>query len=141
MGEAPDLQAEVDRAENLLGSDAVNTFLHLWQERGELRFRQAAERLLEPLAAQLTDPDAGAAADAVRAYRRWTGDTRYDRAVLETVAGLDPFDITEVALDTEYKRPARRASGVGKRSDAPRWLEDGRERSPQSDYAGGGRGD
>ncbi len=84
MGEAPDLQAEVDRAENLLGSDAVNTFLRLWQESG--------------------------------------------KAVLEAVAQLDPFDITETALDTGYKRPARRASGVGKRSDAPRWLEDGRER-------------
>ena len=128
MGEAPDLQAEVDRAENLLGSDAVNAFLRLWQESGELRFRQAAERLLEPLAAQLVDPDAGAAAAAVRTYRRWTGDTRYDKAVLEAVARLDPFDITHVALDTEYKRPARRASGVGKRSDAPRWLEDSRER-------------
>ena len=128
MGEAPDLQAEVDRAENLLGSDAVNTFLRLWQESGELRFRRAAERLLEPLAAQLADPDAGAAADAVRVYRRWTGDTRYDKAVSKGVAGLDPFDITEITLDTEYKRPARRASGVGKRSDAPRWLENGRER-------------
>ena len=128
MGEAPDLQAEVDRAENLLGSDAVNTFLRLWRESGEPRFRQAAERLLEPLAAQLADPDAGAAAAAVRAYRRWTGDSRYDKTVLDAVARLDPFDVNEVALDTEYKRPARRASGVGKRSDAPRWLEDGRER-------------
>lgn len=128
MGEAPDLQADVDRAENLLGSDAVNTFLRLWQESGQLRFRQAAERLLQPLAAQLPDPDAGAAADAVRSYRRCTGDTRFDKAVLDAVARLDPFDITEVTLDTEYKRPARRASGVGKRSDAPRWLEDGRER-------------
>ena len=128
MGEAPDLQSEVDRAENLLGSDAINTFLRLWRETGELRFRRAAERLLEPLATQLTDADAGAAADAVRAYRRWTGEGRYDGAVLDAVNALDPFDMTEVTLDTEFKRPARRESGVGKRSDAPRWLEDGRER-------------
>lgn len=128
MGEAPDLQAEVDRAENLLGSDAINTFLRLWQESGQHRFRLAAERLLEPLAAQLPDADAGAAADAVRTYRRCTGDTRYDKAVLEAAAQLDPFDITEITLDTTSKRPARRASGVGKRSDAPRWLEDGRTR-------------
>ena len=49
MGEAPDLQSEVDRAENLLGSDAINTFLRLWRETGELRFRRAAERVLDPL--------------------------------------------------------------------------------------------
>ena len=78
MGEAPDLQSEVDRAENLLGSDAINTFLCLWRETGEARFRRAAERVLQPLAAQLGDVDAGAAGDAVRAYRGWTGDTRYD---------------------------------------------------------------
>ena len=128
MGEAPDLHTEVDRAENLLGSDAINTFLRLWRQTGELRFRRAAERLLDPLVTQLTDADAGAAADAVRAYRRWTADGRYDRATLEAVGGLDPFGITELRLDTAFKRPARRASGVGKRSDAPRWLEDGRER-------------
>ena len=108
MGEAPALQSEVDRAENLLGSDTINTFLRLRQESGNLRFRQAAERLLEPLAAQLADPDAGAAADAVRTYRRWTGDGRYDKTVLEAMARLAPFDITEITLDTEYKRPARR---------------------------------
>ena len=64
----------------------------------------------------------------MRTYRRRTGDTRYDKAVLEAAARLDPFDIAEITLDTAFKRPARRASGVGKRSDAPRWLEDGRER-------------
>ena len=128
MGEAPDLQSEVDRSENLLGSDAINTFLRLWRETGEARFRRAAERVLQPLAAQLGDADAGAAADAVRAYRGWTGDTRYDGAVAAAVSGVDPFDINEITLDTAFKRPARRASGVGKRSDAPRWLEDGRAR-------------
>ena len=128
MGEAPDLKSEVDRAENLLGSDAINTFLRLWRETGELRFRRAAERVLDPLVTQLSDADAGAAADAVRAYRRWTGDARYDGAALEAVNRLDPFDIREITLDTELTRPARRESGVGKRSDAPRWLEDGRAR-------------
>ena len=128
MGEAPDVQSEVDRAENLLGSDAINTLLHVWRETGELRFRRAAERVLEPLATQLSDADAGAAADAVRAYRRWTGDGRYDGAALVAVSGLNPFEIGEITLDTEFKRPARRESGVGKRSDAPRWLEDGRAR-------------
>lgn len=128
MGQAPDLHAAVDRAENFLGSDAVNTFLRLWQESGDERFRRAAERLLDPLVTQLTDPDAGAAADAVRAYRRWTGSSRYDRALLAAVDGLDPFAVQAVTLDTDFRRPARRESGVGKRADAPRWLEDGAER-------------
>lgn len=138
MGQAPDLQTEVDRAENFLGSDAINTFLHLWQETAERRFRQAAERLLAPLVTQLTDADAGAVADAVRAYRNRTGSTRYDAALLASVDALDPFAIRELTLDTgqasyavfgsEEHPSQRRASGVGKRADAPRWLEDGAER-------------
>lgn len=128
MGEASDLQSEVDRAENLLGSNAVDTFLRMWRHTGQLRFRRAAEKILEPLASQLTDADAGAAASAVRAYRRCTGGRRFDARLLQAVERLDPFNVTEISLDTEFKRPARRLSGVGKRSDAPRWLENGRER-------------
>ncbi|RME51501.1 MAG: hypothetical protein D6790_19885, partial [Caldilineae bacterium] len=126
-GEAPDLHGAVDRAENFLTSDGVNTFLRLWQETGHQPFRQAAERILDPLVTQLADPDAGAAAGAVRAYRQWTGDTRYDAAVLDAVADLDPFAVGSLGLDTDF-RLGHRPSGVGKRSDMPRWLEDGAPR-------------
>ncbi len=127
MGEVSGLESPVDRAENFLGSDAINTFLRLWKESGQMRFRQAAERLLDLLVTQLDDPDAGAAADAVRAYRRWTADSRYDAAVLKAVATLEPSAVRELTLDTDF-RLDHRPSGVGKRSDMPRWLEDGAPR-------------
>lgn len=127
MGEASALALDVDRAENILGSDGINTFLRLWQASGEPRLRRAAERLLDVLVTQLADPDAGAAADAVRAYRGWTGDTRYDAAVRDAVAVLDPWAVTTLTLDTDF-RLNHRPSGVGKRSDMPGWLEDGAPR-------------
>ncbi len=122
-GEVSQLQSPVDRAENFLGSDAINSFLRLWRKSGQTRFRLAAERLLDVLATQLEDPDAGTAADAVRAYRRWTGHSRYDALVLSAVEGLEPFAVHELSLDTDF-RLGYRPSGVGKRSDMPRWMED-----------------
>ncbi|MCL4834217.1 MAG: hypothetical protein KJZ86_17370 [Caldilineaceae bacterium] len=127
MGEVSGLQSGVDRAENFLGSDAINTFLRLWKETGQTRFRAATERLLDLLVTQLTDPDAGAAAAGVRAYRRWTGGSRYDESVRAALAGLEPFAAEMLTLDTDF-RLDHRPSGVGKRSDMPRWLEDGRPR-------------
>lgn len=127
MGEVSGLQSPVDRAENFLGSDVINTFLRLWQATGQRRFRLATERLLDLLVTQLNDSDAGAAADAVRSYRRWTHNSRYDAAVLNAVANLDPSAVRELTLDTDF-RLDHRPSGVGKRSDMPRWLEDGAPR-------------
>lgn len=127
MGEVSELQTPVDRAENFLGSDAINTFLRLWTETGQTRFRLAAHRLLDLLVTQLDDPDAGAAADAVRAYRRWTNDSRYDAPLLAAVETLTPFAVRALSLDTDF-RLSKRPSGVGKRSDMLRWLEDGAPR-------------
>ena len=141
MGEAPDLQAEVDRAENLLGSDAVNTFLRLWQESGELRFRQAAERLLEPLAAQLADPDAGAAADC------GAGLSPLDRRRALRQGGVGGCRRTR-PLRHHRSRPGHRVQTPRppriRRGQALRRAALARRRPravPQSDYAGGGRGD
>jgi len=127
MGEVSQLQSPVDRAENFLGSDAINTFLRLWQATGDARFRLASERLLDLLVTQLDDPDAGAAADAVRAYRHRSNDTRYDAGLLAAVEKLNPFAVGNLSLDTDF-RLGHRPSGVGKRSDMPRWLEDGAPR-------------
>jgi hypothetical protein len=127
-GEAPDLTAAVDRAENLLTSDAVQTFLTLWQQTGQSQFRAAAEKLLDLLTTQLTDPDAGVAAAAVRAYRQVTGDQRYDQVVLTAVAKFDPTGIKTIGFDPDVPRPPKRESGLGKRSDMPHWLENGQPR-------------
>jgi len=126
-GAAPELDDDLGRAENLLASGAVNAFLQLWQITDEARFRAAAERLLDTLAAQLHDPDAGAAADVIRTYRRATGDGRYDPAVREAVAKLDPFDVRTLTIDPAPPQH-RREPGIGKRADQPDWSEDGRGR-------------
>ena len=122
-GQAGDLSRRVDRAENLLCSDAPTTFLRLWQATGERAFRDAARRVLDELATQLHDPDAGAAADALRRYRRMTGETRYDTALREAVAPLAPDHVRQLTLSAAKKD--KRPSGVGKRGDMPSWLEDG----------------
>lgn len=127
VGMAGHLDDDVDRAENLLASNGTGAFLSLWQLTGDARFRQALERLLDVLATQLRDPDAGAAADAIRAYRRATGDTRYDAAVLDAVADLDPFAVHEIGIEP-VQRPGPRPHGIGKRNDAPNWFEDGQPR-------------
>jgi len=126
-GMAGALDDAVDRAENLLASGAVGALLRLWQLTGEGNYRAAAERLLDVLATQLADPDAGAAANAVRAYRRATGDTQYDARVLAAVEGMDPWAIRTLSLNPQVRRP-QRPRGVGKRSDAPDWFEDGAPR-------------
>ena len=126
-GMAPDLDTMVDRAENILCSDGVRLFLSLWQQTGVSHFRQAAERLLDVLTTQLSDPDAGAAADAVRHYRQFTGSDRYDPAILAAAADLTSGAIQSLGM--ELPPPAAgRESGIGKRGDMPRWLEDGQPR-------------
>ena len=129
MGEASLLQGDVDRAENFLASGATNALLTLWQQTGDRRFRRATERLLDALVTQVADPDAGAAADAIRRYRRATGDTRYDAAVLDAVAVVSDNLPSTDSLALELPPPLdKRPSGVGKRSDLPCWTEDGAPR-------------
>jgi hypothetical protein len=127
VGQAPELDSAVDRAENFLCSDTVQTFLRLWQLTAREEFRIAAKKLLDVLATQLDDPDAGPAAAALRQYRSITGDKRYDPAVLAVRQALKPEAIESLTLDPTH-RPKRRPSGIGKRGDMPRWLEDGRPR-------------
>ncbi|MBI1298279.1 hypothetical protein GC175_25375 [bacterium] len=127
VGEASQPLTDIDRAENFLASDGVNTFLRLWHETGDVRFRRAAERLLDPLITQITDPDAGVVAAAVRDYRRWTADPRYDAAVLHVLESDPIRPVQTLSLDTDA-RPNGRPVGVGKRSDMLHWLEDGAPR-------------
>jgi hypothetical protein len=121
----------VERAENFLASDALNTFLALWRLTGQERFRRATEKLLDTLIEHIGDPDAGALAAAVRSYRRATGDRRYDRAVLAAVAPLDPTGWQMLTLESTSQSSdatAQRPVGVGKRADMLHWYEDDRPR-------------
>jgi len=126
-GQIGKLRPEVDRAENFLASGAVDALLRLWQLTSDERFRTAAERLLDVIVTQLTDPDAGPAADAVRTYRRATGDGRYDSAVLDAVEALTPFSFSTLSIEPEVTRDER-PPGIGKRKDMPLWYEDGSPR-------------
>jgi hypothetical protein len=119
---------DVDRAERFLASNGVPTFLRLWQLTGQHRFRDAAERLLDRLVTQLHDPDAGAVAGVLRAYRDTTGDDRYDRDVLAAADRLTPWSFDDIAVDRSSPRYSRQPTGVGKRKDMVRWFEDGRAR-------------
>ena len=126
-GMAGALDNAVDRAENLLASGAVNALLRLWALTGTPAYRRAAERLLDVLATQLPDPDAGAAADVLRLYRRLTGDHRYDRHVLSTLENLNPFAVRTLGIAPDVPR-AGRPAGIGKRKDMPDWFEEGTPR-------------
>lgn len=125
--EGKGLDSELDRAENFLASGVIKTFLELFERTQEERFLRAAERLLDELATQVSDPDAGAALADLRRYRRVTGRTRYDAALRSAAAALDPASIQELQLETPPKVDVRPA-GIGKRADMPRWLENGRPR-------------
>ncbi|MHB9131762.1 MAG: hypothetical protein ACYDBB_11820 [Armatimonadota bacterium] len=123
-GMAGTLGDDVDRAENFLASGAIGVLLRLWMLTKEQCYRLAAERLLEVLATQLGDPDAGVVADAVRTYRRCTGDTRFDALLCAAV----PLTTCErLTLETVARRPTR-PHGVGKRADMPNWHEDDQPR-------------
>jgi hypothetical protein len=123
-GQAPSLADDVNRAENFLASGAVEALLGLWHETREEPYLLAARRLLDVIATQLGDADAGAAADAVRSYWRTTEDSRYDGHVRQAAAGLDPFAFSVLSIDPAPER-AGRPSGIGKRSDMANWYEDG----------------
>lgn len=130
-GMAGHLDDDVDRAENLLASNGTGALLGLWELTQDNHFLVAEERLLDILVGQLSDPDAGAAADAIRAYRRITGHQRYDAAVLQAVniaaREVDPFNIETLSIEPDVQR-TRRPHGIGKRSDMPNWFEDHRPR-------------
>jgi hypothetical protein len=125
------LDDDVDRAENLLASNGTGALLALWTLTGDGLFLRALERVLDVLVTQLDDPDAGAAADALRAYRRATGCRRYDEPILAAAAramtAVDPFAIETLTIEPDVRRPAR-PHGIGKRSDMPNWFEDGHPR-------------
>jgi len=126
-GQAPELHTEIDKAENFLASGAIDTFLTLWKLTGDRRFRQAAVRLVDVLATQLDDPDAGSAADAIRNYYRATGDSRFSAAVMECSAAQSSAGVRELSIDA-FPPVEKRKPGIGKRGDAPPWFEDGKPR-------------
>jgi len=131
VGMAGLLNDEVDRAENLLASNGAGVFLELWRRTGAPVYLAALRRLLDVLVTQVGDPDAGAAADAIRSYRLTTGDTRYDTQLIgvheANAARRDPFAVRELAIEPDIRR-TQRPRGIGKRSDKPNWFEDGKDR-------------
>jgi len=126
VGMAGTLADDVDRAENLLASGAIDAFLSLHRLTGEERWLEASRRLLDVLVTQIGDPDAGAAVQALMQYREEEWDLRYDDALKEA---YDRLVWAPRTLGVEpMKREGPRPSGIGKRSDKPEWFEDGEPR-------------
>jgi hypothetical protein len=121
------LVENLNRAENLLASGAVEATLRLWQLTGEERFHRAADKLVDVLTMELKDPDAGPAAAALRNYRHQSQDTGYDPRVTEVLGNLAPYEIRELGIEPVVQRDLKPA-GVGKRKDMPNWFEDGQPR-------------
>ncbi len=130
-GELPkDMSRPVDRAENILASGGIDTFLNLYSKTGKDTFLKATEKLLDRLVVEVTDPDAGAAVHMIRKYRQITGNDKYDDKIRQAVKQADVDSISEISLGlprtTLYNQ--RRQSGIGKRTDRPIWYENGKLR-------------
>src|SRR5690606_12080195 len=97
----------VARAEAFLAADSIRALLKLWQFTEEEAFRYAAERLIETLLPELSDPEAGALAAAIRHYRDYTGSPRYDAHVLYEAEVSFPYWIEQLGVDTERFRMVR----------------------------------
>jgi hypothetical protein len=125
-GMAGDLADDVDRAENLLASGAVDAFLALYRLTKEDAWAETVRRLLDVLVTQVADPDAGAAVNAIMQYRIECDDDRYDDALAAAyqAAEWSPEVLGVQPVQREGARPA----GIGKRSDKPDWYEDGQPR-------------
>jgi len=121
------LGENLNRAENLLASGAVDAMLRLWQRTGEERFCQASGKLLDVLTMELKDPDAGPASAALRHYRRVTKDTTYDQHVAKAVEQFTFSKIWELSIEPVVRRDSK-PTGVGKRRDMPEWFEDNQPR-------------
>jgi hypothetical protein len=122
-----DLRENLNRAENLLTSGAVDAMLRLWQLTGEGRFYQASCKLLDVYVLELNDPDAGPAVAVLRCYRQVVQDTKYDQYVTKTVEKLAPYEIRELSIEPVVQRDSKLA-GIGKRKDMPDWFEDNQPR-------------
>ena len=121
------LDSNLDTAEALLASDGIGTLLKMWQHTSDDLFLTAAERLLDIIVTQVADPDAGVGSDAIRQYRKATGNTQYDPAILCAVQSFPEKGIDELAIEPVVERE-RKPTGIGKRSDMPSWFEDGQPR-------------
>ncbi len=128
-GMAGQLTTNLDRAENLMASGAVQLFLGLWKETANRLFVDAARRLLRELAPSLSDPDAGAVSDLIRLYRRMTGSTEFDEAILQAVRAVSTTELHTLTLEIPALHYKTRPNGIGKRTDMLRWLENDQPRT------------
>ena len=108
--------------ENLLASGAVYALGDLWLLSGEEVFREAARRIVEPLAACLDDPCNDPAAAAL-SYYRWTfADTGFDPEIRSGVEALPESPPERLALVFPEEQRMR-GPGVGRRADMAYWGE------------------
>lgn len=122
VGETTTLQDDLERAENFLVNDAIRILLELWQLTDDSAYHAAAIKLLDILVTQLSDPDAGIVAAAIRQYRTLTESNRYDDLVMQQVELSIPYGVDTIAVETMVERDLR-PYGVGKARFLPVWFE------------------
>jgi hypothetical protein len=106
--------------ENLLASGAIYALGDLYLLSGEEIFKEAARRIVEPLAPLLADPYHDPAAAAV-SYYRWTfGDTSLDDGIIDVIKTFPEEAPDELAMVFPQVRK-RREPGVGRRNDMIYW--------------------
>ncbi len=121
----------VDRAENFLASSVPDSLLSLWRITGKYKFRAAAEILIDIIATQIRDHDAGCGVDLIRKYRDATGNLKYDNLILKAVRESSPYSFSNITIahradrETPGSEISGHTAGIGKRKDKPLWYEDG----------------
>ena len=106
--------------ENLLASGAIYALGDLYLLSGEEIFKDAARRIVEPLAPSLADPYYDPAAAAV-SYYRWTfADTSFDSGILDIVKRFPDEPSYELAM-VFLQEWRRRGPAIGRRKDMIYW--------------------
>ena len=106
--------------ENLLASGAIYALGDLYLLSGDEIFKDAARRIVDPLAPLLADPYHDPAAAAV-SYYRWTfSDTSFDGIITDVVKSFPDDAPDKLAMVFPQERK-RREPGVGRRNDMIYW--------------------
>ena len=106
--------------ENLLASGAIYALGDLYLLSGDEIFKEAARRIIKPLAPLLADPYHDPAAAAV-GYYRWTfEDSSFDSDIIDVVGKFPDEPPEELAMVFPQTRK-RRKPGVGRRNDMIYW--------------------
>ena len=108
--------------ENLLASGAIYALGDLYLLSGDTIFRDAAQRIVDPLVDSLLDPYNDPGPAALSYYRTTFQDTTFDERIREELGKIPSTPPALLALICPQETK-RREVGVGRRSDMVYWGE------------------